>query len=97
MIIQKIEMLNFGPYYGKHEIIFQNGGSGVHLIRGGTGQGKTSIQRAILWGLYGEVKDRKGNTIRLTSLLNHMAFNEDIYQFGVQIHFMHDEKKISGN
>jgi len=93
MIIQKIEMLNFGPYYGKHEIIFQNGGSGVHLIRGGTGQGKTSIQRAILWGLYGEVKDRKGNTIRLTSLLNHMAFNEDIYQFGVQIHFMHDEKK----
>ncbi len=90
MIIQKIKMLNFGPYYGNHEISFQNDGVGIHLIRGGNGQGKTSIQRAILWGLYGEVKDRRGETIRPTSLLNHTAFNEDIYKFGVQIDFIHD-------
>jgi len=90
MIIQKIEMLNFGPYYGKHEISFQNGGVGIHLIRGGNGQGKTSIQRAVLWGLYGEVKDHRGEIIRPTSLLNHTAFDQGIYQFGVEIYFIHD-------
>jgi DNA sulfur modification protein DndD len=91
MIINKIKILNFGPYYKNHEIDFQNDGFGVHLIRGGTGQGKTSIQRAILWGLYGEVKDHKGAKIRPTSLLNRTAQNEGSYKFGVGIDFVHEE------
>jgi len=90
IIINKIEILNFGPFYGKHEISFENNGSGIHLIRGGTGQGKTSIQRAILWGIYGEVKDRRGERIRPTSLLNRTACSEDLYKFAVQIDFIHD-------
>ena len=73
IIIQKIGLLNFGPYYGSHQILFGNDGSGIHLIRGGNGQGKTSIQRAILWGLYGVVHDRKGDKIRPSSLLNYTA------------------------
>lgn len=90
IIIEKIEMLNFGPYYRNHEILFKNEGEGIHLIRGGNGQGKTSIQRAILWALYGSVKDRRGDEIRLTSLLNHTARGKDLYQFTVQIHFNHE-------
>ncbi len=83
-------MLNFGPYYGNHEISFQNEGVGIHLIRGGNGQGKTSIQRAILWALYGVIYDRNGNKIRLSSLLNHTADKEGSFQFTVQIHFSHE-------
>lgn len=90
IIIQKIEILNFGPYHGHHTIEFKNEGLGIHIIRGGTGQGKTSIQRAILWGLYGKVIDRQGNDIRLTSLLNHTARRDDDYKFTIQIHFEHE-------
>ncbi len=90
IIIQKIEIHNFGPYRGSHTVEFNNNGSGIHLIRGGNGQGKTSVQRAILWALYGKVTDRQGNGIRPTSLLNQTAKSDGIYQFMVQLHFEHE-------
>lgn len=93
MIVEKIKILNFGPFHGEHEITFPKDGSGVHLIRGDNGQGKTSIQRAILWALYGKVYDRKGHAIRPTSLLNWTAHKDDIYQFGVAVYFNHENKK----
>lgn len=92
IIIQQIEIHNFGPYRGSHIIEFNNNGSGIHIIRGGNGQGKTSIQRAILWALYGKVIDRQGKTIRPTSLLNQTAKRDDIYQFMVRLHFEHEGK-----
>jgi len=95
MLIEKINILNFGPFYGSHEIEFQNNGLGVHIIRGNNGQGKTSLQRAILWALYGKVLDRKGQEIPPTSLLNHTAFKEDKYQFGVRIFFEHEGENWS--
>ena len=93
MMITSIEMLNFGPFYDKHEIVFHGDGRGVHIIRGGNGQGKTSIQRAILWNLYGKIFDRKGREIPPTSLLNWTAKKEDLYQFGVILKFNHEGKK----
>lgn len=87
MIITEIKIFNFGPFLGEHEINFPNDGSGVHIIRGNNGQGKTSLQRAILWCLYGEVVDRKGKEVRPTSLLNRNAFKDAIYQFWVRIFF----------
>ncbi|MHA2135642.1 MAG: AAA family ATPase [Candidatus Thorarchaeota archaeon] len=95
MIIEEIRIVNFGPFYGEHTIQFSNDGAGVHIIRGGNGQGKTSLQRAILWALYGEVFDRNGDKIRPTSLLNHTAFKEDIYQCGVGLFLTHDKKNWS--
>ena len=91
IIINKLRMLNFGPYYKNHEITFHNNGNGIHIIRGGNGQGKTSIQRAVIWALYGKVLDRKGDEIRFTSLLNLTAKREDKYRFAVEIHFQHDD------
>lgn len=93
MIIEKIRMLNFGPFYGNHEIAFSNGGKGVHVIRGHNGHGKTSIQRAVLWALYGKVYDRKGSEVRPTSLLNRTAAKNDIYKFSVQLHFSHENSE----
>ncbi|AKJ05426.1 DNA sulfur modification protein DndD [Archangium gephyra] len=93
MLIEKVELHNFGPYKGDHEIAFAAGGAGVHLIRGDNGQGKTSLQRAILWCLYNEVLDRKGKPIRLASLLNSAARGEGSYQFSVKLHFQHEGKK----
>jgi DNA sulfur modification protein DndD len=93
MIIKKIKMLNFGPFCGNHEIKFSNDGRGVHVIRGQNGHGKTSIQRAVLWALYGKVYDRKGNEIRPTSLLNRTAAKNDTYKFSVQLHFSHEDSE----
>jgi len=98
MIIEMVKICNFGPFHGEHEIKFSVNGSnglGVHLMRGNTGQGKTSIQRAILWCLYGNVIDRKGKDIQPTSLINHTARDDDIYQFYVRIFFTH--KGIRGS
>lgn len=74
-------------------IEFSNDGTGIHLIRGGTGQGKTSIQRAILWALYGIVCDRQGEPIRFSSLLNIEAERNDDYKFSVQLFFEHEEEQ----
>jgi DNA sulfur modification protein DndD len=92
MQIERVKILNFGPYYGEHQLVFPGDGSGVHLVRGDNGQGKTSILRAILWGLYGRVADRKGQSIRPTSLLNRSSKQEGSYQFGVTIQFNHEGK-----
>ena len=93
MIISELKIYNFGPFYNEHKITFGEEGYGVHIIRGGTGQGKTSLQRAVIWGLYGKVFDRKGKEITPTSLLNRNAFKDDNFHFWVQIFFIHDEKK----
>jgi DNA sulfur modification protein DndD len=91
--ITRIRVHNFGPFYGDHELVFPENGSGVHIIRGNTGQGKTSLQRAILWALYGNVKDRRGKDIVPTSLLNFIAQKEKKFDFHVNIHFNQDGKE----
>ncbi|MCZ7393375.1 MAG: AAA family ATPase [Candidatus Methanoperedens sp.] len=90
MMIDIIEILNFGSFYGKHKIEFQSSDPGIIIFRGGNGQGKTSLQRAVIWALYGKVYDRKGQEIPPTSLLNLTALSEDIYKFGVGVFFNHD-------
>ena len=90
MIIQEIEIVNFGPFFDVQKVNFNNGGLGVHLIRGRNGDGKTSIQRSILWCLYGTVKDRNGKEIKPTSLLNYTARKRDIYDFYVNLSFRHE-------
>jgi DNA sulfur modification protein DndD len=95
MMVERIDLTNFGPFHGHHELAFPGDGTGVHLIRGDNGQGKTSVQRAILWGLYGQVLDRRGQPIRISSFLNRTAYRDDTYEFGVTIHFNHNGKKWS--
>lgn len=95
LIIKEIKIYNFGPFLGEHEINFPNDGSGMHIIRGNNGQGKTSLQRAILWCLYGRVVDRKGKEIRPTSLLNRNATKDAIYQFWVRIFFNNGDETWS--
>jgi len=90
IIIEKIEMVNFGPFEGRKEISFNNKGNGVHLFRGANGQGKTSIQNSILWALYGTAFDRYKRVIPPTSLLNFKARNDDIYQIRVTLYVNHE-------
>jgi DNA sulfur modification protein DndD len=64
MNIINLEIHNFSSYYGTHKIDFQTDTNiEGFAIFGHEGRGKTSIMRAILWCLYGEVKSsvREGN------------------------------------
>ena len=57
MRIERISIKNFGSYYGgPHEISMKNkSGIDGYAIFGQIGRGKTTILKAVHWGLYGEV------------------------------------------
>ena len=63
----KLTISAFGPYAGKEEIDFSSfGNSGIYLITGDTGAGKTTIFDAITYALFGESsgENRKNDMLR---------------------------------
>lgn len=63
----RIEMSAFGPYAGKQTIEMDRlGTSGIYLITGDTGAGKTTIFDAIVFALYGTASSdrRSGDMLR---------------------------------
>ena len=73
----KLTMQAFGPYIGKNEIDFSKfGKSGLYLITGTTGAGKTTIFDAVSYALYGKTSGgrRDGEMMR-----SKYAGTEDTY------------------
>ena len=66
----KLTMSAFGPYSGETEIDFRAlGRSGVYLVCGDTGAGKTMIFDAICFALFGEASGDSRNGARSSASL----------------------------
>lgn len=77
MIIEQIEMENFGPYRGSHLLQLGSGKSPLVVIHGQNMAGKTTILNAIRWGLYGKAKGRgKDEILKTRQLVNDGAFRD---------------------
>ena len=62
MRIKKIQLLNYGPFFGEHEFVLEN--RGLTLVQGrnldeprmnSNGSGKSALFDALDWGLFGVI------------------------------------------
>lgn len=73
--IEKIQFINFGPYYGTNEITFDEG-DGVTIVWGENGYGKTSIMNGFRYVLWGHLLNRKRQELSPYAFVNTNAVAE---------------------
>ena len=87
----KLTMTAFGPYAGTEVIDFDRlGTSGLYLITGDTGAGKTTIFDAIIFALYGEASGPN----REPSMMRSKYAAEDA-EPGVELTFLYSGKEYT--
>ena len=91
MLIHKLKLNNLGPYYGSHEIELEVTPSApIILIHGENMRGKTCLQNAIRWCLYGEVQGRMGGPKPTNRLISYSALDAGEYFMTVELDFSHN-------
>ncbi|MDX8047293.1 DNA sulfur modification protein DndD [Gracilibacillus sp. S3-1-1] len=79
MIIQTLTLQHFRQYYGTQSITFSQGENEelVTVILGENGRGKTGIYRAVIFGLFGEMRLEQDSDDSDLILTNTKALQED--------------------
>jgi DNA sulfur modification protein DndD len=93
VIFNKIEIRNFGPFYGDNVLDTKvDGDRNVTIVLAQNYVGKTSILRSIIWCLYGKtIKDDNNSDVEI---LNSQAIEDKKYECSVSIYLMHNEKEF---
>lgn len=91
MQILELELHNWGPYRGVHTIeLGVSEEAPVILFLGENMRGKTSLLRAIVWCLYGRLKQQDGRTpLDPAELVNRQALEDGDGEFGVRLLLSH--------
>lgn len=96
MKILNIKLYNFIPYYDQNEIVlFKNNikNRNITINIGPTGNGKTSISRAIMWCLFGEAFDNNWEAMLNDLALEvHKKMREKTVKMSVEIEVEVEEK-----
>lgn len=93
MKFTRLQMVNFGPYNGTHEMPLDvKPDTPIIVVHGENMRGKTSLFNAFRWCLYGIAKGREGEILTPTDLFNSVALEEGSTEASVQLHFEHDEQ-----
>jgi len=87
----KMRMTAFGPYAGTEEIDFDRlGKSGLYLITGDTGAGKTTIFDALTFALYGQASGPNREPSMLRS-----KYADAYAEPGVELTFLYNDKEYT--
>ncbi|GAB3156005.1 hypothetical protein GCM10027058_29370 [Microbacterium neimengense] len=91
MQLTELVLDNWGPFYGRHELpLSVTAHAPVVLFRGENMRGKTSLLRAIVWALYGEIREHDGRTrLDVGRMVNLDALEAGEAEFGVTLKFTH--------
>ncbi|NEN05854.1 AAA family ATPase [Diaminobutyricibacter tongyongensis] len=91
MKILELGLLNWGPYEGAHTLPLDvSPEAPVVLIRGENMRGKTSLLRAIVWCMYGAMKQQDGRTpFELSRMVNWGALELNSADFEVSMKAEH--------
>jgi DNA sulfur modification protein DndD len=92
MQLLELKLQNWGPFFGQHTIPLRVDSSApVVIFHGENMRGKTSLLRAIVWCLYGEIRLQDGRTrLELIRMANLDALQTGEVDFGVSLRFLHN-------
>lgn len=92
MQLLELQMRNWGPFYDEHKIdLAVDPSAPVVLFRGENMRGKTSLLRAIVWCLYGRLREQDGRTpLPVEKMVNIDALQAGDAPFGVTLRFSHN-------
>lgn len=85
MLLKRVELENFGPYFGTQTIELKGDSNELVLVHGENMAGKTSLLNAVRWCLYGEAKDRSGASTPTQKLINADAWDAGDKRVGVSL------------
>lgn len=92
MQLLEISLRNWGPFFGDHTVSLSvDEAAPVVIFRGENMRGKTSFLRAIVWCLYGQIREQDGRTVlALERMVNLDAMQGGEVEFGVKLRFSHN-------
>ncbi len=104
MLIKKLKLVNFGPFFGEHELNLEvSANAPVVVLHGENMRGKTSILNAIRWCLYGDALGRQSVRKQDYRLISYDAIDIGQYHMRTELDFSHGghdyhlERQIQSN
>jgi DNA sulfur modification protein DndD len=88
VIFRRIEMENFGIFYGTQALDLKKG---LYVVHGENGRGKTTIINAVKWVFFGRFQDRQGRMVDPKGILNLDAKREGATKFSVTLTLVDDQ------
>lgn len=88
MIFRRIEMENFGIFYGSQALDLK---PGLYVVHGENGRGKTTIINAVKWVFFGRFEDRQGRPVDPRGILNRDAKREGSRKFSAALTLVDDQ------